>query len=132
MVGENIKSGTEVKETQLKITTPTQIDSHIESDNFENINESDLPCIGDTSSSTVTQPQTVTQEEEPIPKENLPPGEAKTVSETNITESHTNEPGYQGGSTRDESQDSLLGELMIVSQPSNPEESNEEMVNPER
>ena len=50
------------------------------------------------------------------------------MSEAKVTESDTNVNGSQIVSTRDESQDPLLGELMIISQTSIEQEASENMV----
>ena len=65
-----------------------------EAENFESISESELPTIGDTS--TVSTPSTISQEE------------VNTVEGANNTS--INETSVVEASTRDESQDSLLGE----------------------
>ena len=51
------EKGTQPKPTTIKTKPSTQTTVQKESENFDNIDESELPTIGDVSSSTATQPK---------------------------------------------------------------------------
>ena len=131
--------GTQPEPTIVAIKSTAQISSHTVSEN-ENINESDLPFIVDVSYNNIT-PSIPTKEVTPsqetatrnlVHEENQPPKNTEAIGETNAIGNDTNETGSQMESTRDESQDTLLGELMIISQPLIEQGTSEEMTDQEQ
>ena len=109
-----------------------------QSENFENINESELPTLGEVSINSTTQQgksthmTTPSQEKIVFPEENHAQKNMQTINESDTSENNLSEDGPQLESTRDESQDPLLGELVIVSQPSDQEGTTEDMPNQEQ
>ena len=102
------------QKTQVSLETKQSTRSGPQGENFENIDEAEFPTLGDISSSTITQPRTMSQEE------NIAIPETNQHSETIQT---TSRNSSQMESTRDESQDPLLGELVIITQTNIDEET---------
>ena len=114
-----------IKESAL----PTPITN---SEDFEDINEEELPMIGDISSSNSTQPSMKSQETSSIPEVNLLIEGIVTPSVVRTTHNTIETAGYQMGSTRNESQKPSLEETTITVQGPIEGEQDIEMFNQEQ
>ena len=112
----NKTNATQIKPISLETKQLTQPSPQRENENFESINESELPTIWDVSNSTATQSSMISQEIIEFPEENQLREDTIIINEAEATKNDTNTVGSQMGSIRDESQDSLPGEQMIMPQ----------------